>query len=129
MIQIGAPPKPKRLVRFFNGKAAGAKLKFVLLEGLRRLLRKILAELKLTGLGERMYAPVFMKHIIKNDNTEAVLHVNLLVWTDGVAPFPAAERMVGVEKGKRTLSLCAILRTCVLTSKLIKNLYRRVLSE
>lgn len=54
LIQIDAPPKPKRLVRFVNGKAAGAKLKFVLLEGLRRLLQKILAELKLTGLGERM---------------------------------------------------------------------------
>lgn len=45
-----------------------------------------------------MYAPIFMKHIIKNDNTEAVLHVNLLVWTDGVALFPAAERKVAVEK-------------------------------
>lgn len=82
-------------MRFVNGKAAGAKLKFVLLEGLRRLLQKILAELKLTGLGERMYAPVFMKHIIKNDNTEAVLHVNLLVWTDGVALFPAAKTKGG----------------------------------
>lgn len=45
-----------------------------------------------------MYAPIFMKHIIKNDNTEAVLHVNLLVWTDGVALFPAAEGKVAVEK-------------------------------
>lgn len=54
-----------------------------------------------------MYAAVFMKHIIKNDNTEAVLHVNLLVWTDGVALFPAEERKVAAEKGKRTLSLCA----------------------
>lgn len=42
-----------------------------------------------------MYAPVFMKHIIKNDNTEAVLHVNLLVWTDGVALFPATETKDG----------------------------------
>lgn len=69
--------------------------------------KKILADLKLTGLGERMYAPVFMKHIIKNDNTEAVLHVNLLVWTVGVTLFPAAERKVAVEKGKRTSSLWA----------------------
>lgn len=53
MIQIGAPPKPERLARSVNGKAAGAKLKFVLLEGLRRLLQKNIGRTKTHWLGRK----------------------------------------------------------------------------
>lgn len=45
-----------------------------------------------------------MKHIIKNDNTEAALLVDLLVWTDGVALFPSSRK-----KSKGTLCLGKVL--------------------